>query len=380
MKFAPRRALACLPLLAVFLLVSCQTPAAPAGGPPTSAAGYSLDPANPVFNLEREGMKVAWRQEFGETATGQLMQLYAAGNYVIAQGANRQVLVYDDTDYGTYKGGTVLQGPLQVAPAVTGTKVLLATGNRIYTLDAATDTLSSTALRVGMALSATPLVNQGNLIMVSEAGDIASASMATGNTNWVTSIDGPILNEPVIDNGVVYAAAQLDSAVALKLDNKGTELWRFAPPAPAKFNSGIAVYGKTCYIGDNLGALYGLGTDLAPVMWKKSLGAPVVGEPKVVGDKVLAFTSAPAVACLKGDAGPDVIWTLPGAERLLCAGKKLAYFLMADNSVTAVTIDEGKQVWNDPLPAGTIITGSATRPEFYIANTAGAIVAIAELE
>ncbi len=114
--------------------------------------------------------------------------------------------------------------------------------------------------------------------------------------------------------------------------------------------------------------------------WKKHLGAPIVGDPQVVGDKVLAFTSAPAVACLKGDAGPDVLWTLPGAGRLLCAGKKLAYFLMADNSVAAVTLDEGKLVWDDPLPDGTIITGSATRPEFYIANPAGAIVAISELD
>ncbi len=65
-----------------------------------------------------------------------------------------------------------------------------------------------------MALSAAPLVNQGNLIMVSEAGDVASASMATGNTNWVVSIDGPIFNEPVIANGVVYVSAQLDAAAA----------------------------------------------------------------------------------------------------------------------------------------------------------------------
>ncbi len=380
MKFAPRRALACLPMLAVFLLVSCQVPASPAGGaPPAAAASYSLDPANPVFNLEPEGMKVAWRQEFGQSANGQLTRLYSAGNYVVAEGSDRQILVYDTADFGTYKAGTVLEGPLDVAPAVSGTKLYLATHNRIFTLDAGTDTLSDKALSVHMDLSATPLIYQGNLILVSTAGDVASASLATGEPNWAKSLNGVILDQPVIGGDVLYAAAQLDAAVALKLD-RGSEVWSIIPKAPARLNSGIAVSGKTCYIGDNLGTLYGLSTDLGAVQWKKALGSPVVGVPKVVGDKVLAFSSEPAVTCLRADAGPDALWTCQGADRLLCTGKTLAYFLMADNSVAAVGLEDGKLAWRDPLPAGTIVAGSATRPEFYIANTAGAIVTIAELQ
>jgi len=175
-------------------------------------------------------------------------------------------------------------------------------------------------------------------------------------------------------------SAQLDAAVALKLDKKGTELWSLIPKAPAKLNSGINVYGKTCYVGDDLGTLYGLSTGLGAIQWKKSLGSPVIGVPKVVGDKVLVFTNKPNVACLQGDAGPNVLWRLDGADRLLCAGEKLAYFLMADNSVAAVGMADGKEAWRDPLPAGTMVAGSATRPEFYIANSAGSIVAIAELE
>ena len=68
--------------------------------------------------------------------------------------------------------------------------------------------------------------------------------------------------------------------------------------------------------GTPLSLEYGLSTEVGAIKWTKSLGAPVVGVPKVVGDKVFVFTNAPNVTCLRGDAGPDVLWTLDGAERL----------------------------------------------------------------
>jgi outer membrane protein assembly factor BamB len=379
MKLAPRRALACLPLLAVFLMVSCQAPAAPAAAPPKAVVSYALDPANPVFNLERENLKVAWRQEFGQTATGQLAHIYAGGNYLVAEGSNDQVLVYNAADFGTYKGAAVLEGPLQFAPAVSGPKLYLATHNRIFTLDAATDTLGK-GIHTGLALSVTPLIRQDSLILASSGGYVGSLSPAAGNLDWSVCIDAPILDQPVVAGDTVYAAGQLGPAIALKLDKKGEELWRFKPKDPAKLNSGIAVYGKTCYVGDSLGTLYGLSADLGAEKWTKPLNSPVVGVPQVIGDKVLVFTNLPNVTCLSGDAGPQVLWTLPGAQRLLCSSKMLAYFLMADNSIAAVGLQDGKVAWQDAMPPDTLVAGSSTRPEFFIANPAGSIVAIAELE
>jgi outer membrane protein assembly factor BamB len=375
MKLAPRRALACLPVLAVFLLASCQAPA-PAKQAP---AGYALDPANSILNLERENMKVAWRQAFGQTSSSKLMDIYCAGKFLVAEGGGSEIIVFDATDYGTYKAGTVLEGAIQVPPAAKGNDLLLATRDRIFTLDTATDTLSDKALGVGMALSTTPLVSGDDLILTSSAGDVASASLKTGKTNWHASIGGIIYDQPVIAGKAVYVAAQRGPAVALTVTD-GRPLFRITPLPPAHFSSGIAVSGKTCYVGDDLGTLYGIDSDLGAPRWTWPLNSPVAGVPQVLGDKVLVFSAAPKVTCLQAEAGPKVLWNVDGAKKMLCSSKTMAYFLMADNSVAGVKLADGTVAWRDALPAGTMVVGSSERPEFYIANAEGAIVAISELQ
>lgn len=377
MKLALPRGLACLPLLSVLLLASCQQPPAQRGEPLT-IAGYPLAPANVVFDLERENMKTAWRVEYGQTTRGTLAHIYSVGDYLVAEGADHQVHVYNAADFGRYKNGVVMEGALQVPPAVVGNKLLLVSNNRIFTFDVDAGTLGK-GVRARMAVSATPMIYRDNLILADESGDIARVAMADAEPVWITSIDGPILDKPVMDNDVIYADAQMGNAIALKAED-GKELWRLKPTGPARFSSGIAVYGRTCYIGDQLGTLYGLDSEFGRILWKKPMPAPVVGVPQIVGDKVLVFTNLPSVACLKAGDGPDSLWTLDGACKLLATSKTLAYFLMKDNCIAAVALADGKEVWRDPMPKGTMVAGSASRPEFFIANSAGAIVAIAELE
>lgn len=377
MKLALRRGLACLPLLSVLLLASCQQPPAQRAEPLT-IAGYPLAPANVVFDLERENMKTAWRVEYGQTTRGTLSHICSVGDYLVAEGADHQVHVYNAADFGRYKSGVVMEGPLQAPPAVYGNKLLLTSNNRIFTFDVDAGTLGK-GLRTRMPVSATPLIFKDSLILAGEDGDVARVSMTNLEPLWIKSIDGPILDQPVMDNGIIYTDAQMGEAIALQAED-GKELWRLKPTGPAKFSSGIAVYGKTCYVGDQLGTLYGLDAEFGKVTWRKSLPAPVVGVPQVVGDKVFVFTNQPGVACLKAGDGPDSLWTLDGACKLLATSKTLGYFLMKDNCIAAVALADGKELWRDPMPKGTMVAGSASRPEFFIANAAGAIVAIAELE
>jgi len=379
MKLVPHRGPACLALLAVFLLVSCRAPSAAMGGRPASGE-YALCPANVVFDLEREGLKVAWRQELGASPASPLVAIYSVADYLVAEAAGGQVHVFDAADYGKWKAGAGLPGRLDVPPAALGSRLFLTVKNRIFSLDVAGGKLiDPDGARAGMAVSVAPLVYQDALILAGAGGDVARHTIADNQRVWIRSVEGAILDRPVIDSGTVYASAQRDRVIALDLKD-GQELWQLKPAPPARLSSGVAVYGKTCYVGDNLGTLYGLNAEFGNVVWTQSLSAPVVGAPKVVGDKVLVFTNLPRVTCLRGDAGPEPLWTFDGAVQLVTSGPELAYFLTDDNAIAAVTLEDGKELWRDPLPEGTLVAGSTRRPEFYIADAAGSIVAIAELE
>ena len=371
MKLVLRRTLACLALLPVLLLASCQ-------GPSARPVSYALCPSNPIFNLERENMKMAWRQEYGQTATGTLSHIYSVGDFVVAEGADHLFQVYNAADFGTYKNIAVLVGPMQVPPAILGNQLILTSSNRIFTFDVNTRAMSE-GWHANMAVSVTPLIYQDSLILASASGDVARVARADGDPKWLVSIEGGILDKPVIANDVVYAVGQQDKAIALDLA-KGKELWRLMPTLPSKLSSGIAVYGKNCYLGDRLGNLFCLDADFGKIEWTRPLSSPIVQVPLVVGDKLLVFTNQPSVTCLNAGGGPDVVWTFDGALELLAAGKTLAYFLTDDNCVAAVSLADGKVMWRDAMPPDTMVAGSATRPEFYIANSAGSIVAISELE
>ncbi|KPK65804.1 MAG: hypothetical protein AMK73_01950 [Planctomycetes bacterium SM23_32] len=370
-----------VPFLAVVLAVSCTVPAAPresaarAGGGPRAATS-KLSPANASFDLEKEGLKLLWPQELGQlTSNRRLRDIYSVEDLVVIEAGDGEVHCLDAST-GIWKGTVVLTGALDRPPARLGSQVLFVVHNFIFAYDLATDSLSKPYNPL-VALSQAPVVQHGDVFLLGGNGHVVKV-LRDGSQELLVSLDAPIREEPVFAGGRLYASAWGDQVVALE-PGSGSELWRWEPGRPSELTSGVAVSGETVFVGDDRGFVYALGTSAAEPLGKIMLGAPVVGRPRVVGPNLLVLTSKPSLVCM-ATADRGILWRYEGAEQLLTVGSRAAYVLTAGRSVAAVALEDGKELWSEPLPRGCKVKGDPDRPVLYLADTAGSIAALAELD
>jgi outer membrane protein assembly factor BamB len=133
------------------------------------------------------------------------------------------------------------------------------------------------------------------------------------------------------------------------------------------------------FVGDNRGIVYGLTTDFFQNVWQTMLEAPVIGKPEVIGDKLFVFTSEPALVCFSASEQTK-LWKLAGATQLLTVGNRGLYVLSEGNVLSAVSPDTGETIWSDVLPKRCQVIGDPMAPVLYLANGAGSILAVKELD
>lgn len=376
MKISWRRCSALVPLLVVILLASCSLPV---DRPPQAPAVPSkLSPANEVFDIEQEELKVLWPHELGQlTANRRLRDIYCAGRKVVIEAQDGEIHVLNALT-GEWEATTVLRDKLSRAPVALGDTLILIVGNTLFAYDTAEDALSE-GYNPGFALFTPPQLFRDGLILAGGNGHLAFLTLTADKQTYLASLDGPIFEQPVITGGRLYAAASGDKVIAWDLDNQ-VELWRWRPPDPSVISTGVAVYDNRVYVGDSRGIVYSLKTDYGQQTWQRMVGAPVTGKLAVVESKLLVFTNKPNVVCLEAGEGRQELWQYAGAKELLAVGKEVVYLLTDDHSVAAVSIETGEERWRDPLPPDCKVVGDPQRPVLYLANSGGSIVALAELD
>ncbi len=360
-------------LPALLSLVSCAAPPAPTE--PASPAS-KLSPENAFFDLEAEGLKLLWRQELGQLSDRQLRDIYCAGPIIVVEAEGGEIHCLRAED-GVWRSTKVLRDSLDRAPVFMGQGLVLVVKNALYRFDAATGSLSE-PFHPGFALSTSPLVYEDSLILAGANGDLERVSLETGDERWTESLEGWIAQEPVVGDGLLFAAAEGDKAIALKASD-GLELWKWQPTKPSRLRSGVAVLGGRVFLGDDRGLIYSLSADTGAVDRKGMAEASIVGRPQVVGTELLVLTAKPGLVSL--DAGADLrtLWQCEGPVRILAAGDAVVYVLNADDSVAALSRGTGERLWCHALPPDCRIVGDASRPVLYIANSAGSIIALGEL-
>ncbi len=371
MKIVLRKCCWRMLLLAPLILASCAAPA------PVSEPISKLSPENAFFDLEQEGLKVLWRQELGQRTDAPLRDIYCTGNIVVVEAEGGEVHCLKSSD-GTWKATRLLGDHLTHAPKAQGQRLYLIVKNNLRVFDTALGRLSA-GFRPGFAMSTPPQVYGDSLILAGGNGHLRRVMLDDPREGWVTSLEGPILEEPVIAEDRVFAAASRDKVIAVQAQN-GDVLWKWKPKEPSRISSGVAVLGHRLFVGDNRGFIYSLRADYGARTWKTMADGPIVGRPHVVGTDVLVFTGRPSLMSIDAGGDMETRWTCPGAIELVAAGEATAYVLTEDHSVVALSLETGEERWRHPLPADCEITGDPTRAAFYIVNSKGSIVALGELD
>jgi len=374
MKLALRRCcLLALPIAAL-MLVSCATPWAPEAPPSLT---FKLSPANDVFDLEAEGLKTLWQQELGQIAGRQLEDISCTGRFVVVQATDGEIHCFDAVK-GTWEADHFFQHEIVRDPAQMGSVVVLVAGDTVYGLDTTTGKIGE-GYNPPFAVSATPVPYGEGLILAGANGHLERVPVVGAYEIWRTSIEGPIFETPVVDNGRLFAAGDGDKVVALDPET-GVEAWRWMPEKPSVISSGVAVYGEVVHVGDTRGFVYALNREVGAPEGSKMLDAPLVGQPQIIGGRLMVLTTKPALVCLTPGAVMDRLWEYAGVTRVLSAGERTVYVLNADHSVAAVSLETGEEIWRQPLPPDCMVAGDPSRPAFYVANAQGSIAAFAELE
>ncbi len=363
----------CLPPLLCIALLLCYQVAAL--GAEVTPAPSKLSPANAVFNLKPEGLKMLWRAELGDISDTRLKSLYPAGLWLVAESPEGEVHVLDARN-GRWKTVRLLRHGLGSAPTAVGDTLWLISHNHLYRLDLKTADFGA-VYHPRFAASAPPLFMEADLVLAGSNGHIASFTREDFERNWRVSLTGPIAEQPVLMRSKLFAAAS--EVIGLGAD-EGRALWRWEPKEPARLTTGLAVSQGEVFVGDNLGRLYGLGMDYGDLRWEASLGAPLVGKPHVIGGKLLVFTNEPEAVCLNISGERDVAWHLEGATRLLTTGDGTVYLLTEGHEVAAISLKSGRELWREPLPAGCIAAGHKDAPIFYVGSPDGTVVAFQELD
>lgn len=375
MKIALRRRLAFVSLLPGLAFAACCVPA----GRPASASASALTPANHVFEVEKMGLKHLWSQELGQlTASAPLVDIYCAGRYVVVAVDKGEVHCIDSVK-GTWLATSVLIDAPERLPAASGEQLFLVVRDKIYTFDVPKGMLSN-GYDPQFGLSAAPVVYSGDLILSGTNGYMATLPIGGLDQTHLTSLRGAIFYPPVVVGNRFYVTSTVsDTLMAWDMEGK-RELWEWQAEKPSLISSSVAVGEGSAYVGDNRGFLYALTAEYGQQAWKTMLEAPIVGEPRIVDSKLLVLTDKPSLVCLQAGGDRQVLWTYPGAVRILTTSKSVAYVLNKDSSMAGVSLETGKELWYDPLPPDTKAAGDPERPVFYIANSGGSIAAFQELQ
>ncbi|NLW51722.1 MAG: PQQ-binding-like beta-propeller repeat protein [Candidatus Brocadiaceae bacterium] len=373
MRFASQRFLALLAVLTTVALVSCVT----AGARKPAPAPSKLAPHNAVFDLEQEGLKCLWRQELGQlTDNRRLRDLYSTGPLVVVEAGGGEIHCLD-ADTGIWKATTVMIDKLDAPPTALGDRLALVVKNSVVLYDLATGAIDRPH-PCGFPLTAQPVSHKGVLYLAGGDGKIARLSPDERMPEWLVSLRGPIFSRPTIAGEHLLAASPMGVVVWDTFKDRDRVRW--SPKTGVRLSSGVAQVADRIYVGDDRGLLYSLDADTGEWLWQRIFDGPIREDLRVVGTDLLVLTDNPSLICLDAAGDRQQRWRVAGVTQVISVGRNAVYAAMGPDRVVAISRDTGEPLWSDTLPPDCRITGSEQGPTFFIADTAGSIVAFTELD
>lgn len=257
-----------------------------------------------VFVATRDGHLSSYKLEDGEPIWDvETKQQITAGpgvgsGYVLAGTRNAEVIAHQAVD-GKPLWSVKLTGEVLSVPEISKEIAIIRTsdgrvtalnlqdGSKIWDFKKAEPSLT-------LRGTSKPLISNASVISGFDNGQLFSISLADGHQNWRNTVAVPrgrtelervvdLDADPVIDNGVVYAAAYQANIAAITLD-QGQLIWK----RELSSYTGMSIMGSQLFITDASSQIWALHVSNGASLWRQDeiqyrfLTAPVTHDKYVV--------------------------------------------------------------------------------------------------
>ena len=331
--------------------------------PPIVAGGriYAMDTAATVSAHDASSGARVWSVDLtpdSENAIDGFGGGLAAANGRIYVSSGFGALTALDAANGTEIWTGALRAPSRAAPAIAGGRVFVVTReNRIFAFDATSGeegwSKQGFEQSAGILGGAGPAATGRVVVAPYSSGEIAAYLAESGRPVWEDDLTGirgsgglaalnDVAGDPVIVDGVVYAASQSGRLAAIGLQD-GERIWtRNIGGAQAPYVAGNAVF-----FVDDSGDLYALDRQSGDTAWRASLGAYVDPD----------------------DRTGAIVWAGPVA-----AGGRL---LLTSSTGRLIAVDpsNGQIVAEASLPGGSSVSPIVANGTIYVLTDDATLVA-----
>lgn len=198
----------------------------------------------------------------------------------------------------------------------------------------------------------TPAVNDGQVIVGNQNGELVSISLNTGWKRWSFKTGGGVFSSPSFSNDkIVFASAD---GFVYCLNKKGKTIWKLKTDGPVLGSP--LIHADTVYIGGSDHCFQAIELKTGKPIWRSCLlSGPVVSKPLLYDGKIIfgawdtylyALSSSTGTLLWKWNNGSAVRNYSPAAC-IPVANDGVVYVVAPDRYISAINAADGKTLWRN---------------------------------
>jgi len=251
-----------------------------------------------LFAIDLSSRQVAWEFRAGPPIPAP--PAAGADRVYIRDSAGK---VYGLDVRGNLLWKTAFAEPLTAGPVELGMNVYVGTeGGRLFGLDPERDGQVVWEFQAGSAITAAPAAIPSGVCFGTAAGSVTFLD-TSGKVRWTFAAKGPVVVPPLASDGLVFVGDETGSLYALHAARRKPAWKRVLNGRP---RGGFVVTGRRLLVPTSSGVLYCLDKNNGTVLWWQETPNRFGHAPLVVGDRVVAAASAPALVAYALKSGERV--------------------------------------------------------------------------
>jgi len=198
----------------------------------------------------------------------------------------------------------------------------------------------------------TPAVNDGQVVVGNQNGELVSVSLNTGRRRWSFKTGGGIFSSPSFSSDkIVFGSAD---GFVYCLNKKGKTIWKLKTDGPVL--GAPLIHADTVYIGGSDHCFQAIDLKTGQPIWRSCiLNGPVVSKPFLYDGKIIfgawdtylyALNSSTGTLLWKWSNGSSVRNYSPAAC-IPVANEGVVYVVAPDRYISAIDVTDGKTLWRN---------------------------------